>query len=313
VPESLRVLIADDDEQARRLVRRILEPRGIACLEAGDGQHAAAIARDARPDVVLLDVHMPAGGAEAIALLRADHRTSLIPVIVLTGDARPDSVVHHLLAGADDHVTKPFTGDELEARIVVASRRRELLGSISPLTGLPGNVALTAEVARRLAAGEPTALLHIDIDDFKPFNDRYGYVRGDAAISAVADVLRAEADVDGSLVAHIGGDDFAVVTDPGRAADVARRVLDAFAAVRDGLHDAEDLVAGFYTARSRTGSARPVGLLALTIGVACSSSETPSATALADAAAEMKGVAKRTPGPSVAVDRRRVPASSPKT
>lgn len=308
MPESLRVLIADDDPQALRLTRRVLERRGMTCIEATNGHEAALLARRERPDVVLLDVHMPVSGTEGLRLLRADHRTALTPVIILTGDPRLESVVAHLLQGADDYVTKPWTAEELEARILVATRRRAVLGSVSPLTGMPGNVVLTAEIDRRLAAGQPFALLHVDLDDFKPYNDRYGYVHGDRVISVVADVLRevagrrGDADV---LLAHIGGDDFAVVAPPEVAGAFAQEVVDGFAARRDALHDPQDVAAGHYAATDRRGTERHVGLLALSVGIAVSTAR-PFGTAaeLADVAAELKTVAKRTPGPAVAADRR---------
>ncbi len=308
---ALRALIADDDNLARRITSRQLQSRGIATLLASDGLTAASIAREQLPDVVLLDVHMPFGGMEGLELLRGDHRTGLIPVIVVTGDGRPEMLVQLLLAGADDYVTKPYTLDELEARIIVATRRRTILGSVNPLTGMAGNVVLTAEINRRLAAGSRFALVYVDLDEFKAYNDRYGYIRGDAAIGALANCMRLAADGlspadDPVLLAHIGGDDFAALVPPELARTWTETLIDHFEALRSDLHDPADLRAGGYLTHDRRGRAAFAHLLSVSVGIVSSDGGPfASAAAMADVAAEVKHLAKRARGSSVSVNRRR--------
>ncbi|MDX8151069.1 response regulator [Patulibacter brassicae] len=308
-PERVRVLVVDDDPLAARMITRVLGARGFACDVLHDGREASSVVAAQRPDVVLLDLHMtPIDGFEVLARLQADHRTALTPVIAVTGDRQPETVLALLTAGADDYVGKPFEVDELQARILTATRRRILLGGVSPLTGLPGNVLLTRAVEQRLEAGVAFGFLHADIDHFKPFNDRYGYVRGDEVIRGLAAVLDQAADaVDATdtVIGHIGGDDFAVVAPVDVVVPLAHDAVARFDAMVPGFHDPEDAARGTIVTRDRQGNEVVDGLLSVSIGVARWSADHPRAVkAVADVAAELKHVAKRTAGSQVAVDRR---------
>ncbi|EHN10572.1 two-component response regulator KdpE [Patulibacter medicamentivorans] len=310
----MRVLIADDDQLSARSVARVLGARGFRCEAVADGEAALEVAAQTRPDVLLLDVHMaPIGGSEVLARLQGDHRTALLPVICVTGDKRPQTVMELLSAGADDYVTKPFDVDELQARILVATRRRLLLGGVSPLTGLPGNVLLTRDVQERLDRRETFGFLHVDLDDFKPFNDRYGYVRGDAVIRGLAAALLEAADASESqrmMLGHIGGDDFGIVTAPDVAVALAEDVVARFDRIAPGFHDPEDVDRGAIAVRDRRGDEHEYGLISVSIGVTIWTPEHPRTTeAVADAAAEVKRLAKSRPGSQVALDRRRPGAS----
>lgn len=308
-PEATRVLIADDDPFGLRMTTRVLSMRGFDCRIAQDGADLLDQAAATRPHVILLDAHMtPMSGLEVLARLQSDHRTALIPVICVTADKRSETVLELLTAGADDYVAKPFSPDELQARILVATRRRILLGGVSPLTGLPGNVLLTRAVQQRLDAEVQFALLHVDIDNFKPFNDHYGYVRGDEVIGTVAAIISRAADhVDAArtVLGHIGGDDFGVLTPVEHAHAMADEIVQQFDAVVPEFHDREDVDRGHMILPSRFDESPQFPLLSISIGVAIWTTAHPRSTkAVADIAAEMKGVAKRHRGSYVAVDER---------
>ncbi|EHN10570.1 GGDEF domain protein [Patulibacter medicamentivorans] len=310
VPSDVRVLIADDDQLSARSVARVLGARGFRCEIVADGATALDAAVRGRPDILLLDAHMtPVDGFEVLARLQEDHRTALLPVIVVTGDRRPETLAGLLSSGADDYVTKPVDVDELEARILAATRRRIVLGGVSPLTGLPGNVLLTRAVQERLDRRETFGFLHVDLDDFKPFNDRYGYVRGDAVIRGLASVLLEAADAADAprmLLGHIGGDDFGVLTPAELAMPLAEDVVARFDRIAPGFHDPEDVGRGAIAVRDRRGDEHEYGLISVSIGVTIWTPEhLPTTEAVADAAAEVKRLAKSRPGSQVALDRRR--------
>lgn len=136
------MLVVDDDPVVLIVTSRILGARGFRCETVQDGREAVDRAVAFGADVVLLDVHMePISGATALARLRSDYRTALTPVICVTSDRDPATLVALLGAGADDYIGKPFKADELEARILAAARRRAVLGSVNELTGLQANLA----------------------------------------------------------------------------------------------------------------------------------------------------------------------------
>jgi diguanylate cyclase (GGDEF)-like protein len=309
-PTRPRVLVVDDDALVLIVTSHILRSRGFPCETLQDGREAVDTAVAFAADVVLLDVHMePMPGAAVLRRLRCDYRTALTPVICVTGDEDPSTLVALLGAGADDYLGKPFKADELEARILVAARRRAVLGSVNPLTGMPGNVVLTAAIDRRLRDGELFALLHIDVDNFKAYNDRYGFVRGDVVIASLGRLLHeavAEVGPCDCMLAHIGGDDFAILTSADEAEPTAYAVLAAFDRVAVDLCDAVDVERGHIVITDRSGNLRAHPLLSLSIGVATTRYRRfASAAAMADVAVEVKAHAKREPGSALVVDRRR--------
>jgi DNA-binding response OmpR family regulator len=119
------VLVADDDDDIRDLVAFRLDRAGYEVLRAGDGQEALDLAREHRPDLAVLDVMMPKlTGYDVTRELRADAATSRIPVILLTARVQEADVARGFEAGADDYVKKPFSPQELKARVQAILGRR---------------------------------------------------------------------------------------------------------------------------------------------------------------------------------------------
>jgi len=119
-----RVLVIDDEAPIRLLCRVNLEAEGMKVIEAADGPSGLEQAREHTPDVVLLDVMMPGlDGWRVAEQLLEDERTNEIPIIFLTAKDATDDKVHGLTIGGDDYVTKPFSIEELMARVRVVLRR----------------------------------------------------------------------------------------------------------------------------------------------------------------------------------------------
>jgi len=117
----MRILIADDDPQFLRALRITLGARGYEVLLARDGQHALEMAIDHTPDIILLDLGMPR--LDGVKVIEAVRGWSSAPLLVISGRSGSAEKVEALDAGADDYVTKPFSMDELLARIRVLTRR----------------------------------------------------------------------------------------------------------------------------------------------------------------------------------------------
>jgi len=116
------VLIAEDDQAVRNSLKAVLSLEGHQILEANDGQQALEMTRDAKPDLLLLDVMMPfLEGTEVAAILRQEGNR--IPILMLTARQETSDQVAGLDAGADDYLTKPYQVDELNARVRALLRR----------------------------------------------------------------------------------------------------------------------------------------------------------------------------------------------
>jgi DNA-binding response OmpR family regulator len=303
------LLIVDDDRAVAAFVAATLTLEGFHVVERHDGMDALETCRTGGVDLLLLDVDLPrCGGIEVCRRLRADASTASIPIIMLTAaDTTADKVLA-LQAGADDYLVKPFDTLELLARVRATLRRNSEMRAVSPLTGLPGNVRIDEEIADRHRYGEPYAVAHLDLDNFKAFNDAYGFLRGDAVIRLLARCLReAAAAVGGPPVftGHIGGDDFAVVCTPEQSEPVCRATLAGFDAAVLALHDPADVTAGIFHVLDRQGHERTFPLVSVSVGIALSGQRrVEDPRELAAIASEMKAVAKSSPGSTIAVDRR---------
>ena len=267
-----RILVADNEADILRFVDVNLRLDGYEVLLAGDGEEALRLATDELPDLVILDVMMPGlDGFEVCRRLRAHARTSHIPVIILTARSMTSDKVVGLTSGADDYMLKPFDPLELVARVRTTLRRTAELRTTSPLTGLPGNHRLQAEVATRLDAGQPLALIYADLNGFKAYNDRYGFVRGDDVIALtgriLVEALEAHAGPEG-FAGHIGGDDFMLLCAPEQVPVVCETIIADFDRAIPAMYDPEDAAAGYLEVRDRQGIVQRYPVTSIALGVA---------------------------------------------
>jgi len=312
LPARELVLVVDDDDQMLRLVKRVLERAGFECVTIGDGEVAHESAVDWRPDIILLDLMLGSTtGDQILADIRKDFRTRLIPVVFLTVRSSLKDKVEHLLAGADDYVTKPFIAEELVARLRAVISRSTNTRDLNPLTGMSGNTDILREINQRLKANERFAVLYPDIDTFKSYNDHYGFLRGDDVIKKLSTIVLEVLEANYSprhFAGHVGGDDFVILTDPSLAETIATEVTRRFDEAVPALYDPQDRERGWIEYEERNGNTLRAPLVSVSIGIVIAEpGRYTSAAALASRAAEVKGVAKRMPGSKWVLDRRRPP------
>jgi diguanylate cyclase (GGDEF)-like protein len=303
------VLVVDDDLDIAKFIEINLQLEGFDVRVAHDGQEALDEIAVTMPDIVLLDVMMPRlDGVEVCRRLRADPATAHLPVIMLTAKSLSADKVVGLTAGADDYIIKPFDTLELVARVRSTLRRNAEMRAASPLTNLPGNARIDQEISARLASGLPFAVCYLDLDNFKAFNDRYGFLRGDDAILALGRALRtavSEEKPPRPFLGHIGGDDFVIVCMPDRVDTLCKRALEIFDAMVPTLHDAGDVTRGGIVLTDRKGETHSYPLLSVSVGVASTERRKfDDHRSIVAVATEMKNVAKAAPGSALAVDRR---------
>jgi diguanylate cyclase (GGDEF)-like protein len=189
---------------------------------ATSGEDALAFCQTQVPDLILLDVVMPGLGGYAVCRhLKLDPRTCEIPIVFVTSQSDSAEEEDGLAAGAADFIAKSASANVMRARIntlITLKRQTDLLRSLAQLDGLTGlanrrhfDAKLEAEWRRGIRSGSPLALILIDIDYFKNFNDRYGHPAGDACLQHVARCLRAGFSRSADLVARYGGEEFVCV------------------------------------------------------------------------------------------------------
>lgn len=260
------ILFADDDEALRRMVGDLLLHQGHGVRLAPDGRAALQEARLRAPDLVILDYRM--GEPDGLAVCRAlknDPRLAHVPVLILTGQSGIEDRLDGFEAGADDYLAKPFDARELLARVAALLRQTRRSLDRNPTTGLPGGGAIQQELERRLAGGDPFAVVYLDLDDFKPFGDRFGFALADTAIREAASAVASVGA--GAFAGHVGGDDFVLVCGTPDAAALARDARARFdAALRPHLPPAVAR-AGVYRGVDRSGAEREMPVTRLSAAV----------------------------------------------
>ena len=306
---SARILVVDDDPDIVQFVRVNLELEGFEVDTASDGHEAISSALTGAPDVVVLDVMMPGmDGLNVLKQLRSHPSAANTSVILLTAKALPEDRVAGLDLGADDYITKPFDINELVARVKAVLRRTKALRDVSPLTGLPGNFRIASELELRIESGDHFALVYADLDNFKAYNDHYGFMRGDQVIKFTAHALleasAALADP-AAFVGHIGGDDFVAIIKPDQAETFCRETLSVF---DDGVldyYETADALRGYIEVTDRRGERHAFPIVSISLGVATNTiKEITSQWQASAIAVEMKEHAKRVSGSSYEIDRR---------
>jgi DNA-binding response OmpR family regulator len=304
-----RILVVDDDPDILQYVKMNLEREGFETATASNGIEALQMAAAHPPALVLLDVMMPGmDGLTTLRHLRNDAATSSVPVVMLTARALAKDRVKGLDLGADDYITKPFAVEELIARVGTVIRRAQQMRDVSPLTGLPGNFRIAAELEHRIEARGPVAVVYGDLDNFKAFNDHYGFMRGDTVIKFTATTLTDAAAACGdsnAFVGHVGGDDFIAIVDPEVVDEFCGSVIQTF---DDGIldfYDTADALQGYIEVTDRRGERHAFPIVSFSMGVVTNQYRAIASEWEASAiASEMKEFAKRQPGSTYSIDRR---------
>ncbi len=304
--ETETILVVDD-QHLRTILKHVLEQGGFQVVLAQDGRQALACLQRELPDLVLLDVMMPGlDGFDVLRELRGRFRTHHLPVIMLTAKGETPHKVRGLAQGANDYLSKPFVPDELVLRVRNMLQLSRSQRDANPLTGLPGNRAIARELNRRLEAGQAFGFLYFDLDHFKAYNDHYGYVKGDAVLTMLADLLANEVlACEDAFLGHVGGDDFIAVTLPQDADGLAARIVAEFDERILGQYEPQDRRRGYIELPDRTGRLRRFPPVSLTVAVVVEQQGQEGHVGRLNAvAAELKKYGKSLPGSQIVHERR---------
>jgi len=306
--EKKKILIIDDDEVARALISGILQTNKLYKVIAGEnGKDGIKRALREQPDLVILDIMMPQiDGYEVCKILREKVATRYIPIIILSAKGSIDSQVHGFELGADDFITKPFNHTELIARVEALIRRHELSLDANPLTRLPGNISIERELVRRLGDNCKFAVGHADLDNFKAYNDKYGFAIGDRLIFDTGRIIsRAVKPPD--FVGHVGGDDFVFITIPERAEEICQEIIKKFDRTIPRYYDEKSRAKGYIESESRNGEVERFSLMTISIAIVTNLERKFMHFAeIGTVGAELKKYLKAMEGSNYLVDRRKI-------
>lgn len=301
--ESFAILIVEPGRA--KLSRFNVELRGET-LWAADTEELVRRLGQFRPELVAA-----AGDAEAASDLADDLRRRGVAqsVFVITPAAEGESAAPGQVSLVLPDGPAALGPEGLLRRLLQTVLSVQARTPVSALTGLPGSPVLRQDVERRLTAGEPFIFLYLDLDNFKAYNDVYGFGRGDIAIRLLGREVVTATEGHGAsadLCVHIGGDDFAILTTSDKYAELSQRVIAGFRQHVPALYPEEARERGYIETVSRRGEPTRYPLMTISIGgVSTATRRVSSYLDLSEIAAEVKRYAKELEGSQFVMDRRR--------
>jgi GGDEF domain-containing protein/CHASE3 domain sensor protein len=223
---------------------------------------------------------------------------------------------NHISEGNFDYDPGIKTDDEIGrlsgAFLAMGKRLRkleEMYLDASPLTRLPGGIAIENVLKKRLESGLPIAFCVIDIDNFKAFNDRYGYANGSEVLKATGKLIENAVKSKGGaddFIGHVGGDDFVVITTPGRMRDISSEITGAFDKRIPLFYEPSDRDRGYIQGKTRQGVEMQFPIMTISIAIVTNERRVlMNPLEASEIAAELKDYAKTIPGSIFVVDKRR--------
>jgi diguanylate cyclase (GGDEF)-like protein len=259
------------------------------------------------PNLIVINIgDQDQTGVQILNDIKSDPMFRQLPVLVVLPEEFVITDWGNLLV--EDYIHRQDLETDFAARVNLSILRSERIVEINPLTRLPGNISINKEIQERIDNKKEFAFGYADLDYFKPFNDRYGFSRGDEVIKMtgriILGVVKSKQPY-GSFVGHIGGDDFVFIIDPPLMEEAAAEIIRAFDSLITGMYDPSDLKQGFIKSFDRKGKATQFPVMCISIGM----TETRSRAfthygEITEIAAEMKKHTKQCKGSCFRLDRR---------
>ena len=234
---------------------------------------------------------------------------SITPIIVITADDSKEHKIDILERSVEYVISKKEIKDYLYYIIKNLSRLLTVNRTVSPLTGLPGNLPIQTELKKRLLKKEPFVVLYIDLDNFKAYNDVYGFLKGDEIIKLTAKIITKHIhalESTDAFVGHIGGDDFVAITNDDIDYEaICQDIIAEFDVEVLKLFNDTDIERKYIEVQNRKGVMEQFPLTSISIGVVVADAKRFSNTLeIGEVGAQVKHLSKTTMGSSYAIDRR---------
>ncbi len=307
------ILLIEDDTALTKSIGETLTDAGYSVTPVTSSQAAFASIFKTPPDVVILDINLPdLDGFHIARELKRNVMFRQIPMIVLSNRIDFLDKMRSLDVIMDEYLVKPIDAKDLLLRTQLVAQRAEANLDANPLTHLPGNRAIMKAITERMAEGKPFAVGYADLNNFKAFNDKYGFSNGDLLIQYTAKTLISVVEKyspNNNFVGHVGGDDFVFICSYESANDICQVIAEQFDKGAAEFYSEEDRQKGYIVVEDRRGIVSQIPLVSIAIGMA--SDEGKKFTNLGQvnhALTQLKKYAKSFHGSAFVRDRRNLTA-----
>lgn len=264
---NLRIFLLSHDNTLLDELMRYFSQMGHQVIHYGNLSGFLGQIYSEPPDVIIADTSFPLPDLGTIfEELKRDSFYYSIPIIALLERSEGD-IPDWEHFPVDEFLFRPVQFSELLWRISISLQRFEKIFDSNPLTKLPGNSSIQNAIRKSL--GKSLSVCYVDINNFKSYNDKYGFARGDEVIQILArlvsNIVKSQ-NING-FVGHIGGDDFVFIVECEHAETVSQTIIEHFEIFVSDLFDAEDYARGYYIAKDRLGNEQQFPLLSIAIAI----------------------------------------------
>lgn len=246
---------------------------------------------------------------ELCRIIRADENNSITPIAVISSNIDRLHRIKVLETAIEYFIIKPIDEEYLYYTIKNITSLMYINRRVSPLTGLPGNVQIQAEMKKRIMNKEEFAIMYADLDNFKAYNDIYGFSAGDEIIKFTAKVLLDNVhkiENSDNFVGHIGGDDFVAIISKTDYDTVCQNMISQFDKDITSFYDEDDVERGFVEVANRRGIIEQFPLVSISIAIVEGDKNRFKTTLeIGEIGAQVKHKAKATLGSTYVIDKRK--------
>jgi len=259
------------------------------------------------PELMILDIRSTKSSCISLLnQLKEDPIFSQLPVLAIFENTSQLELLQNIYV--EDYIFRNILEQEIIARVNLCIRRAKRIVELNPLTRLPGNNAINRQIQERLDRKVPFALAYADLDYFKPYNDKYGFSRGDEVIKftgrLILNLVNEKQNKD-NFVGHIGGDDYIFIMAPEFIIETSERIIRAFDQIIPTFYDEEDRRKGIILSKDRQGKEQTYPIIGISIGITGSHLRTFCHYGeMTGVASTMKSLSKQDAGSIYRIDQR---------
>lgn len=259
--------------------------------------------------IIINEDNIDEDSLEICKKIKSDEDNSITPLIVLSSNKDHEHRLNMLKLGVAHYIKHPIDEDYLYYTIINVLGLIYINRRVSPLTGLPGNVQIQAELKKKFLSKETFAMMYLDLDNFKAYNDVYGFLKGDEIIKFTAKTILKNVHTDeyeDSFVGHIGGDDFVAIVSETDYDRICQNIIADFDYNVTKFFTEEDAEKGYIEVANRKGVIEQFPLTSISIGVVeVEKGRFANVLEIGEAGASVKHLAKTIQGSTYVIDRRK--------
>lgn len=303
------IYVIDGENNLHKKLNELFNDEPNFCFERVSEENLDVALKNIPTLIIIHEDTLKCNIMDVCAKIRENDDNRITPIIVISSNIDHNHRVEILKSSVEHFIKKPIDEEYLYYTVINIIRLLDVNRTVSPLTGLPGNVQIQAEMKKRLMNKEKFIMLYLDLDNFKAYNDLYGFFKGDEIIKYTAKtILKNVHDIDPEkgFVGHIGGDDFiAIISNEQYELLCQNIILDFDYNVLD-FFSSEDIEKGYIEVENRKGVMEQFPLTSISIGVVIVDKNYKNILEISEVGAQVKHLSKTISGSTYVINKRKM-------